>query len=233
MSKIIRHVTSAPAVSIGEKHRDAVEEATAAQKLGEIFPLVSMVTTRDGEKLIPVQEVIKMAQKLQQDCEASRQQGYEEGHETGLQEGLKEARKVLGQLEQAISDAVDQRATLLQEAKQRILELVVQISKKVTFEAQEIDRESTVALIDNVIGQLVDRSRLRIKVHPDHLPVVEQNIDRFLVGSTSIKELTFEADPRVRMGGCFIETPTGDIDARLESQFEIITETLLSGEEEH
>ena len=31
---------------------------------------------------------------------------------------------------------------------------------------------------------------------------------------------------------CFIETPTGDIDARLNSQFEVIEDALLSGEEE-
>jgi flagellar assembly protein FliH len=83
-----------------------------------------------------------------------------------------------------------------------------------------------------MIDQLVDKSRLKIKVHPDHLPIMEQNIDRFLQNSTAIKELTFEADPRVRMGGCFIETPSGDIDARLESEFEIIENAILGGDQD-
>ena len=61
--------------------------------------------------------------------------------------------------------------------------------------------------------------------------VIEQGIDRFLGGSTSIKELTVVPDPRVRFGGCFIETPTGDIDARLESQFEVIEDALRIDEE--
>ena len=87
-------------------------------------------------------------------------------------------------------------------------------------------------MIGGVIDQLVDRTKLRVKVHPDHLPLVEQNMDRFLASSTVIKDLKFEADPRVRMGGCFIETPTGDIDARLSSQFEVIEDTLLAGVEE-
>ena len=56
-------------------------------------------------------------------------------------------------------------------------------------------------------------------------------MDRFLSGSTAIKDLQFEADPRVREGGCFIETPTGDIDARLESQFEVIEHVLRGGGE--
>jgi flagellar biosynthesis/type III secretory pathway protein FliH len=61
---------------------------------------------------------------------------------------------------------------------------------------------------------------------------VEQNINRFLKGSTSIKEITIEPDLRVSYGGCFIETPTGDIDARLESQFEVIDEVLNRGDEQ-
>ena len=85
-------------------------------------------------------------------------------------------------------------------------------------------------MIRGVIDSLIDRSRLKIKVNPDHLPIVEQNIDRFLEGSTTIKELAIEPDPRVKHGGCFIETPTGDIDARLESQFDVIADTLCGGE---
>ena len=65
------------------------------------------------------------------------------------------------------------------------------------------------------------------------MPVVEQNIARFLSAKTALKEIIFEADPRVRFGGCFIETPGGDIDARLESQFEVITEVIQTGEDEN
>jgi flagellar assembly protein FliH len=149
-----------------------------------------------------------------------------------LEKGLDEARKVLKQFEKAVEDAVAQRIELLEEAKQKILEMVIQISRKVTFDALQIDPETTMAMIEGVINQLVDRSRLRIKVHPTHLPQMEQSMNRFLSSSTSIKELTFEADPRVRIGGCFIETPTGDIDARITSQFDVIEDALRGGTED-
>ena len=64
------------------------------------------------------------------------------------------------------------------------------------------------------------------QVHPDHVPLIEQQIERFKGNSTIIKEIQIEGDARVRHGGCFIETPTGDIDARVESQMEIIVEAL-------
>jgi flagellar assembly protein FliH len=232
LSRIIRHVSEGPAVFIGEKQHDAAAEASAEKTMRALFPAVALITTPDGARLIPIGEVHKMHARLKEECEAARKQGHEQGYQTGLNKGLDEARAVLHKFEGAIEDAISQRERMLERAKQKILDLVLQISKKVTFETFEIDREATVGLIENVINQLVDRSRLKIKVHPDHLPVVEQYMDRFLSGSTSIKEITFEADPRVRVGGCFIETPTGDIDARLTSQFEVIEETLRSGREE-
>lgn len=231
MSKIVRHSVEAPTVFIGERSRDTQSEAKAADRLAELFPSVECVTSVDEVRLIPVTEVFKFEAVLQRVRDEARQEGHRNGHETGLQKGLDEARQVLTRFDLAIKDAVTQRETLLQQAKSRILELVLQISRKVTFDAIEADREATVQLISGVIAQLVDRSRLKIRVHPDFLPIVEQNINRFLSGSASIKEIAFEADPRVRHGGCFIETPSGDIDARLDSQFDVIADTLVQIEE--
>jgi flagellar biosynthesis/type III secretory pathway protein FliH len=231
LSKLIRNAVEAPTVFIGKKQHDALAEARAEEKLRQLFPAVALVTTLEGAKLIPMGEVSELEKRLREECENSRSQGYEHGHKAGLEKGLDEARRVLRQFEKAIQDAVSQRAELLEEARQRILELVVQISRKVTCDGLEIDPDATLTMIEGVINQLVDRSRLRIKVHPSHLPLLEQNMDRFLSGSTAIKDLRFEADPRVREGGCFIETPTGDIDARIESQFEVIEHVLREGAE--
>lgn len=236
MSSIIRHVRSAPTILIGEQQRDAVSEEKAEKRLGALFPMVTVMTAVDGSKLIPVDQVFKIEEVYQGELQKARREGFADGHKRGHQEGLErgrdEARKVLSEFDTAIKDAVTQREVILQEAKQKILDLVMQISKKVTFDAIDIDREATAELIAGVIDTLVDRSRLKIKVHPDHLPIVEQNISRFLAHSTAIKELTIEPDPRVRYGGCFIETPNGDIDARLDSQFEVIAESIRAAEDQ-
>lgn len=232
MSRIIRHIQPAPSVFIGERQRDLMAESTAEKRLGEIFPIVSFVTESTGEKLIPIMEVYRLEETLNQRCEQSRQAGFEQGFQSGLEKGRDEARAVLKNFDNAIRDAVADRARLLEEARGKVLELVLKISRKVTFDAVEADREASITMINRMIDQLVDKSRLKIKVHPDHLPIMEQNIGRFLQNSTAIKELTFEADPRVRMGGCFIETPSGDIDARLESEFEIIEDAILGGEQD-
>ncbi|MBI5266930.1 MAG: hypothetical protein HY851_06825 [candidate division Zixibacteria bacterium] len=230
MSNVLRHVTVAPTIFIGEQQLDAQAEAAAERKLARLFPRVQYITAPTGAKLIPVQEIGEFEQVLTREKEDARQDGFDQGRKAGYEQGMAEARRVMQQFDQAIGDAVRARATVLEEAKQKILELVIRISRKVTCDAVEIDREKTAAMIAGIIDQLTDRSRLKILVHPDYLPVVEQNIQKYLSSQTLIRELTIEADPRVKVGGCFIQTPVGDIDARLESQFEVIEDVLTNTE---
>lgn len=207
-----------------------MNESNIEENLSVILPLVHVTTDSDGAKYISIMEVPKIEKVLTDEKQKSYQAGIEQGHKQGLDEGLKKAEQVLQQFNQAISDVVVQREALLEEARQKVLDIIIQISKKVTYDAIEIDPEKTVGMISKIINTLVDRSTLKIKVNPDHLPILEQNLDEFLKGSTVIKDLKIEADPRVKYGGCFIETPNGDIDARLESQFDVIEDTLKTDE---
>jgi flagellar assembly protein FliH len=232
LSNIIKNIIEAPIISIGEKHLDFVLEKKAQSKLGIMFPVVSVITDSDGARFIPIQEIFQIEKVYQDEIVKSQKDGYETGYEAGVKKGLENAEEVLRQLDGAIKDAIVQREALFEEARDKVLELVVKISKKVTYDAIDIDPEIVVKMINGVIDSLVDRTTIKIKVNPKHLAIVEQNIDSFLKNSTMIKELSIESDPRVQYGGCFIETPTGDIDARLNSQFEVIEDALLSGEEE-
>ncbi len=230
LSNIIRQAKDAPSVYVGEKHLDFKRESMALDKLGRLFPVVMITTDADGAKFIPIEEVFAIEKLHQQACHNSFEEGKKEGLESGLTQGLVKAEVVVKKFEKAIKNAIEQRHQLLEESKQEILELVLQISRKVTFDAIEVDPESTLKMISGVIDSLLDRSKIKILVNPDHLPIIEQNIDTYLKGSTIIKELTVVADARIRYGGCFIETPNGDIDARLESQFDVLEDTLQTNE---
>lgn len=228
LSKILRNSIEAPTVLIGERQFDLEKETQSKQVVERLFPQVAISTDPDGTKYIRIQEAGKIEQVFEEQKRKTYQEGLKAGHDRGRNEGLAKAREVLQQFENAIKDAIEQRESLLQEANQKVLDLVLKISRKVTFDAIHADPEKTQEIITGVIESLIDRSRLKIKVNPDYLPIIEQNMDRFIEGYATIKEISIEADPRVRSGGCFIETPSGDIDARLESQFDVISEAILT-----
>lgn len=230
MSRIIRDQGIGSRILIGDRKHDPAAEIQAEDRLGRLFPLVAVMTQPNGSKVIPIEEVRKIEEehlsRLAETEKTAREQGYKEGQAAGLASGLVEAKQIVGEFKQAVSDAVGQRETMLEESRQHILELIMKIARKVTYDAIELDPEAVAKIVAHVIDQLIDKSAIKIKINPDHLPIMEQYLDRFLSEADHIKDLSFSADPRVRYGGCFIETPSGDIDARLSSQFEVIEQTL-------
>ena len=143
MSKIIRCIRSAPAVPIGEQQVDRERLAEAERALGKLLPMVNVITDHAGMKLIPVTEISKIKRAFVQEVgdaeKLSYQHGYDEGHAVGLDEGLKRAREVTGQFAAAVRDAVDQRRTLLEEARQHVLDRFMSIRRIYTDDAIEAD----------------------------------------------------------------------------------------------
>jgi len=235
LSKIIRHIKTAPSVPIGQQQVDREQVESSERKLSHLLPMVNVITDSAGMRLIPITEVSKIERAFVQGIadaeEISYQRGHDQGHAEGLDKGLAKSREVSHQFATAIRDAIDQRQALLEEAKQQVHKIVLQISRKVTHDAIDADPDLVAEMIRGIISSLIDPSHLKIKVNANYLPIIEQNINEFLKDSTAIKDIVIEADPRVVSGGCFIETPGGDIDARLESQFEVVREQLEAGKE--
>ncbi len=226
-------------VLVGEYCVDQKAEKEAETILATSYPEVKLFTTPEGKKIIPLQQLLILENRFQsekmtiyeQRYKEGREEGYSAGHAAGLEEGQKDAREAVASLSGLLRDVTRQRHTLLEEAKQKILEMVLKISAKLTFTAAAVDPEITMSIISGAIDQLLDKSKIKVKVNPDHLPEIEQHIDNFRGRDTAIKEFKLEADPRVQKGGCFIETSSGDIDARLESMYEVIKQTILGGED--
>jgi len=225
-SKLLHNINSDRKVIIGEYRADIEADRFAEKRINSVFLDVSVITTIEGKKLVPIQELLKIDEQIKREKHDSENKGYESGYEKGLQQGHAEAEKVVQNFASLIKDADRQRNILFEEAHQKILELVLKISRKITFDAAKLDHELTASIIENTIKMLVEKSTIRVKVNPDHLPHIEQQINRFKGETNAIKEISFEPDNRVKYGGCFIETPTGDIDARIESQMEIISQML-------
>jgi flagellar assembly protein FliH len=230
LSRLLHSPVLDEKIIIGEYRADIEADRAAEKELTAKYKDIAITSSVEGRKLVPILEVIKIERQLSHEKEMARttefSRGHEDGKRRGLADGHAEAQKVLDNFASIIKDIIKQRELIFDEAKQKILELVIKISRKVTFEAARIDPNITAEIISGTIKKLVDKSRIKVKVHPDHVLLIEQQIERFKGNSTIIKEIQIEGDARVRHGGCFIETPTGDIDARVESQMEIVVEAL-------
>ncbi|UCD17472.1 MAG: hypothetical protein JSV44_00770 [Candidatus Zixiibacteriota bacterium] len=236
MSKLLQRPSLGNKVIIGEYRADIEADRRAAEMLTSVFLGINVITSTEGKKLVPIQELLKVEEQIRREKDQIHRDSYETGHSEGYNKGLakghKEAEAVINNFASVVKNLIDQREAIYEDARRQVLELVLQMARKVTFEAARIDPEVTAKIINGAINSLVNKSHIKVKVNPDQLPLIEQQIDRFKGDTTVIKDITIEPDRRVRYGGCFLETPTGDIDARVESQMDIIAEALIVDEDQ-
>lgn len=158
------------------------------------------------------------------DLIAAAEQESENIQRDAYQAGREEAEKELIQHLTAIKEI---RLQSLQEVERDVLKLSVKLAEKII--GKEIQQNEAVRgeIVFNALRQARQQEMLTVRVNTADLPVVEQlreKIDSF----GRAKYVDFVADQAVKEGGCIIESASGTIDARLETQLRILENALLA-----
>ncbi|MBE0616947.1 MAG: hypothetical protein IH608_03325, partial [Proteobacteria bacterium] len=82
----------------------------------------------------------------------------------------------------------------------------------------EGDETAVIRVVERALQLLSDRENLTIRVNPKDLRSLVEAKPLLLESFDGIQKLTVLEDPAVKRGGCLVQTPTSEIDARLETQ---------------
>lgn len=154
--------------------------------------------------------------------DAARLEGYEEGRAEGRVLLQREAERWLS----AAEALAGHKPRLLEEAKDQLVELAVALVAKILGPLAEGDAEAVTRVTGRALAALSDRELLTIRVHPDDLQQLLEAKPRLLQSVDGVKKLTVTEDHSVARGGCIVETPTAEIDARLDIQLEELARNL-------
>lgn len=109
-------------------------------------------------------------------------------------------------------------------AESELVELALQIAKKVVRREVTIDREIALTLVRVSLAKLNQRTTAEVHLNPEDLSYIKSRLDSLdFRGAVDLVE-----DASISHGGCLIHTETGDVDARIESQFDEIAFGLLN-----
>lgn len=133
----------------------------------------------------------------------------------------------IGDLRENLVETIDRVSNLAKEIttqlESEVVGLAVDIAKKVTMREVATDPEVVLAVTRTALTKLHSRTLATIHLHPDDLAFVQENRERLnFHGSIELIE-----DRSITPGGCLVHTAAGDIDARIESQFDEIVHGLL------
>lgn len=216
------------------------ERETPKETLAKVFEETAETTAvEETERLRMIEEILREA-RAEADAIIKKAEGYQADVEQAAREkGLQEARLMFEQevAERVNAEVAPARETLAQtiarvsaleaeiaaKIETELLEFALEIAKKIVGREVTIDREVALTLVKLSLAKLHNRTFAKIYLNPQDLAFVEAHRERLnFHGSLELTE-----DNSVSPGGCLVHTETGDIDARIESQFDEIAHGLL------
>lgn len=108
-----------------------------------------------------------------------------------------------------------------------MVELTVQITRKVIHRELQLDREVIKEIVTSTLKSIEGEREVKIRLNPEDLELLENQKQELLSTNGGIREIDFVPDRSIELGGCIVETDFGGIDATVTSQLEEIETKLL------
>lgn len=154
----------------------------------------------------------------------AEREGFDTGYRSGLDKGLDEAQRFVEQAREALAASREAYAKYIYDAEPKLLALVLEAAKKVVGEALTHDPELIISMLRQGMEALGDERRLLLRVNPKLLAFVEgtkQGLEREF--GVEITEVI--GDPSIS-AGAVVETPSGQLDATIETQIENLAKAI-------
>jgi len=166
------------------------------------------------------------------DAKEIKEQAYIEGFENGEREGLESVKSslepVLQHLNQSIDELENAKEELLLKTEREAVELALAIAEKIVSHEVKTNRDVIVNVVQAALKKIVDRKKIKIRLSPSDFQFLNHAKSQIPGLEEQFEKATFEEDKAIMNGGCVIKTNLGDIDARIEKQFQAVEEAFRS-----
>lgn len=214
----------------------AIEEQRVRGKAARENPEIAQMR-RDAEDRARqiVQEALDQAKTITIETEkAAYHAGFQRGYADGERSATENVNELASVEREALRADVADFLTLAEQARQQAwaiiepqtIDLVFALCKQVLKQEIEVSRTAALEIIRNAIRRVSDHGALRVRVHPEDLDMARSHRGELESLLDSNAQIEIVADRRIGQGGCVVETDSGSIDARLETQIASIGEAL-------
>lgn len=145
----------------------------------------------------------------------------------GYKEGLARAAQDIENLKNSITSFMSAPREVFEYIAPDILEISVDIARKIVKKEIEQNPEIIFSNILDVLRNVSkNESKITVYVNSQQVSMVKESIGQILSITGLDAKINILADDTIELGGCILKTNNGIIDATIETQIEIIKESL-------
>lgn len=188
----------------------------------ELLPRGPVLKADEFAALTTAAEVVARAEAEAREIVAQARREAAEERERGHREGLEAGKAEAGaQLVATLAQSAAHVARL----EAGVVEVVIRATRRVLGEFDARDR------VERIVRQALElvrnETQVRLRVSPAQRDWLQSRVESLLAGFPRIQFLDIQADPRLPVDGCVLETELGVIDATVETQLRAIEQALL------
>lgn len=242
---------SAPVLPLEEKHEEQnilhdepVTVSVAAQR--DILAQAETRTvhvdnnrvqkTEDDKNAVAHHEELRkqiyaeLQEATSKDLQSSRQIAMEEGYAKGYQDAQNKVQEEHANRVEMLNGLISTVRNGFEERIEGLTDVVIELAfvavTKIVGDAL-IQRKGVAAVVGELISRTKATEKLVVHVSPQDYKILDLEREQLLLGAGT-RQIDLIPDDRVVLGGCLLETSSGNIDGRLEVQLQHFAEALLA-----
>lgn len=173
-------------------------------------------------------EAEKLLEKAELEADKKAEALFNEAWKNGYADGMEAARSqneaLLDETEKLRQSAAEEHDSILAGMETEILELVVDIARKVVAGELETNRNVILQLVRDGLSCCSNNNGAVIKVSPEDYEHLKDNEDGLSLASGGAEGLEIKKDSMLNTGECIIDTSLGSIDAGVNTRLKKIEE---------
>jgi flagellar assembly protein FliH len=155
------------------------------------------------------------------------QQAYRQGYDAGYAQGSARAADEAARLGQLVDTIRQETSGLEQRIAEDLVRLALTLARTLVRESLKVHPELIEAIVRESVAEVPPFSQgTRVRLNPDDAALLGTHLSQEPGGTWNVVE-----DANILRGGCRIETPTGEIDATLETRWQKLTTALAQDHE--
>ncbi len=164
-----------------------------------------------------------LVSRAQEEADTIKKSAFEEGY----RKGLEQAEADLQAFRDNISSFMNATQNVFEYIAPDILEISIDIAKKVIKKEVETDPQVLINTIVDVLKTVSkNEPKINIRVRPQAVQFIKDTIPNITYQFGIDAKINIVADPSIEEGGCVFQTNNGIVDASIDTQLDIIKKAL-------
>jgi flagellar assembly protein FliH len=142
---------------------------------------------------------------------------------------LNQIKLILEKIEQTIKNYNIEEKNAMEQVFEKVSSFAFKIAEKVVHKKILIDKSIIKETLAHAIESSFEKKKLTIILNPNDVQTIQSCAEDFgMDEKTMTNTWKLESNKDISPGGCLIETPNEEIDARIESQLKALEDTILN-----